>query len=285
MPGVQWIQSPGLMRRLAVGFNAIWADIYWIRAVQYYGDTRLSVDEKKNYDQLYPLLDITTSLDPHFNIAYRFGSILLSEGLSERTRADRSSDRAAAEGHPEMPDKWQYYHDAGFVEYWWRRDSQAAADWFIKASKLPDAPNWLEPLAASRAGRARRARRVPRGVDCSWRDRRSRMDPAGGATRAHATRRRGATSRSSRPLVQKFFDMNGRFPARLAGTRRRPRCCGTIRSIRSDTCTTLDPVTGSVNVAPQIDALSPCEAETARDARLARCCSPSRCSVCASAAS
>ena len=68
-PGVHWIQSPGLMRRLTVGFNAIWADIYWIRAVQYYGDTKLSLDEKKQYDQLYPLLDITTSLDPHFNIA------------------------------------------------------------------------------------------------------------------------------------------------------------------------------------------------------------------------
>ena len=87
------------MRRLAVGFNGIWADIYWIRAVQYYGDTKLSVDEKKNYDLLYPLLDITTSLDPHFNIAYRFGSILLVRGVSERTRPDRAGDRAAAEGH------------------------------------------------------------------------------------------------------------------------------------------------------------------------------------------
>ena len=26
-PGVNWIQSPGLMRRLTFGFNAIWADI------------------------------------------------------------------------------------------------------------------------------------------------------------------------------------------------------------------------------------------------------------------
>src|SRR5262245_16713171 len=78
---VQWVQSPGLMRRLAVGFNAIWADIYWIRAVQYYGSTSLSKDQNKNFDQLYPLLDITTSLDPHFNIAYRFGAILLSEGF------------------------------------------------------------------------------------------------------------------------------------------------------------------------------------------------------------
>src|SRR5688572_9188620 len=149
IPGVHWIQSPGLMRRLAVGFNAIWADIYWISAVQYYGDTKLSIDQKKNYNQLYPLLDITTSLDPHFNIAYRLGSILLSEGYPNGPGRTDEAIALLEKGIREMPDKWQYYHDAGFVEYWWRRDSQAAADWFIKGSKLPGAPNWLEPLAAS----------------------------------------------------------------------------------------------------------------------------------------
>src|SRR5215510_408445 len=149
LPGVQWVQSPGLMRRLAVGFNAIWADIYWIRAVQYYGDTRLSTDEKKNYDQLYPLLDITTSLDPHFNIAYRFGSILLSEGYPNGPGQADQAIVLLQKGIRETPNKWQYYHDAGFVNYWWRRDAQAAADWFLKGAKLPGAPNWLQPLAAT----------------------------------------------------------------------------------------------------------------------------------------
>src|SRR6185295_13893935 len=31
------------------------------------------------YAALYPLLDLTTSLDPRFNLAYRFGSIFLAE--------------------------------------------------------------------------------------------------------------------------------------------------------------------------------------------------------------
>ena len=76
---VQWVQSTGLMRRLALGFDAFVADVYWIRAVQYYGGTKLSTDEHKNYDLLYPLLDMTTTLDPRFTIAYRFAAILLSE--------------------------------------------------------------------------------------------------------------------------------------------------------------------------------------------------------------
>ena len=31
----------------------------------------------KNYDLLYPLLDLVTTLDPRFNVAYRFGAIFL----------------------------------------------------------------------------------------------------------------------------------------------------------------------------------------------------------------
>ena len=85
--------------------------------MQYYGDTRLSEDDKKNYDRLYPLLDITTSLDPHFNIAYRFGSILLSEGYPNGPGQTDQAITLLQKGIREMPGKWQYYHDAGFVEY------------------------------------------------------------------------------------------------------------------------------------------------------------------------
>jgi hypothetical protein len=150
-PGVNWIQSPGLMRRLAFGFNAIWADVYWIRAVQYFGSTSLSTDEHKNFDQLYPLLDITTSLDPHFNIAIDSDRFCCPKDFPTDPGIPIKRFMLLQKGMREMPDKWQYYHDAGFINYWWRRDAQAAADWFMKASKMPGAPNWLRrsPRACS----------------------------------------------------------------------------------------------------------------------------------------
>jgi hypothetical protein len=246
MPGVHWIQSPGLMRRLAVGFNAIWADIYWIRSVQYYGDTRLSTDPNKNFDQLYPLLDITTSLDPRFNIAYRFGSILLSEGFPN---GPGQSDEAIAllqKGINEMPGKWQYFHDAGFVEYWWRRDSKAAADWFMKASKLPNSPNWLEPLAASvlaEGGERDASRQVwlqlIRTADHEWIRQAARRGLLQLEAEAHIE--------ILEPLVHKFFDMNGRFPANW----QEMTSARLIRRVPVDPTNyvyDLDPVTGTVNV-------------------------------------
>ena len=51
-----------------------------------------------DYPLLYPLLDITTTLDPRFNIAYRFGAIFLAEPYPARRRPARSRDRAAREG-------------------------------------------------------------------------------------------------------------------------------------------------------------------------------------------
>ena len=57
------------------------ADVYWIRAIQHYGGDRLSEDRRDSDASscCYPLLDLTTTLDPYFNIAYRFGAIFLAE--------------------------------------------------------------------------------------------------------------------------------------------------------------------------------------------------------------
>jgi hypothetical protein len=248
-PGVHWIQSPGLMRRLAVGFNAIWADVYWIRAVQYYGDTRLSVEEKKNYDQLYPLLDITTSLDPRFNIAYRFGSILLSEGYPNGPGNTEQALTLLQKGIREMPNKWQYYHDAGFVEYWWRRDPQAAAGWFLKASKLPGSPVWLQPLAASVLAE-HGERDASRALWLQLKDTADHDWIRKAAVRGLMQLDAEAHIELLEPFVHKFFDVYGRFPKgwqEMTG--------GPVRWLRNlprdpaGYLYDLDPVSGSITVA------------------------------------
>jgi hypothetical protein len=150
---VIWLQSPEVARRLALGFDAVLADVYWLRAVQFYGDTKLSTSQKKNYDLLYPLLDMTTGLDPRFNIAYRFGAILLSEGYPNGPGTPEQAIALLEKGIRAMPEKWQYYHDAGFVEYWWRQDYLAASEWFLKASKLSGAPAWLPTVTAAMLAR------------------------------------------------------------------------------------------------------------------------------------
>ncbi len=142
-----YIQSPEVLRRASLSYSAVAADLYWIRAVQYYGSTRLSKGAK-NYDLLYPLLDLTTSVDPLFDIAYRFGAIFLAEQFPGGAGRPDLAIALLQKGLLAQPGKWQFGQDIGFVYYWWLRDYTTAADWFNRAGDMPNAPEWLKPLAA-----------------------------------------------------------------------------------------------------------------------------------------
>jgi hypothetical protein len=98
---------------------------------------------------LYPLLDITTSLDPRFNIAYRFGAVFLAEPYPGGAGRPDLAIKLLEKGLAERPDKWEYMQDIGFVHYWYRKDYQAAAEWFRRGADLPKAPWWLRSLAAT----------------------------------------------------------------------------------------------------------------------------------------
>src|SRR5688572_18934482 len=114
---VLYVSSPAVITRAVLSFDAIASDIYWIRAIQHYGRARLLGSAEARYDLLHPLLDLTTSLDPRFLVAYRFGAFFLSErapgGADRPDLAIRLLEKAIAAN----PDRWEYPHDIGFVYY------------------------------------------------------------------------------------------------------------------------------------------------------------------------
>ena len=153
--------------RVAFSFRPLAADLYWIRAIQYYGGRRREIDAASsagaqperapgsrsrpapNYDLLYPLLDITTTLDPRFNIAYRFGSIFLAERYPTGPGRPDLAIALLEKGARAMPGKWEYMEDIGFVYYWDLHDYPMAAAYFNRGADLPGAPWWLRSLAAT----------------------------------------------------------------------------------------------------------------------------------------
>ena len=153
-----------LARRLSLAYTGLAADVYWIRAIQYYGRTKrklaaefpvtppppsLVADPAVDYPLLYPLLDLTTTLDPRFNVAYRFGAIFLAEAYPSGPGRPDLAIALLEKGLRERPDKWEYMEDIGFVHYWFRQDYRAAAEWFDKATRVAGAPWWLKSLAAT----------------------------------------------------------------------------------------------------------------------------------------
>jgi tetratricopeptide (TPR) repeat protein len=151
-PGVSgnllYVRSPEFLKRAALSYDALLADAYWIRAVQHYGGTKTMGGSRKQYDLLYPLLDLTTSLDPYFNIAYRFGAIFLAEDQPGGAGRPDQAIALLQKGLRAQPRNWRFAEDIGFVYYWWLRDYPMAAEWFNRAGDMPTAPDWVKPLAA-----------------------------------------------------------------------------------------------------------------------------------------
>lgn len=143
-----YVRSPQVLRRATLSFQALAADVYWIRAVQHYGGTKLSDDRHKQYDVLYPLLDLTTSLDPYFDLVYKFGSVFLAEPYPAGAGRPDQAIALLQKGLRSRPDRWELAQGVGFVYYWWLADYQNAAMWFNRAADMPAAPDWLRPLAA-----------------------------------------------------------------------------------------------------------------------------------------
>ncbi len=170
-----YLRSPHILERATLSFHALLADIYWIRAVQHYGGTKLSNEPNKQYDVLYPLLDLTTSLDPYFDVVYKFGSVFLAEPYPAGAGRPDQAIALLEKGLRTRPDKWELAQGIGFVYYWWLADYQNAAMWFNRAADLPNAPDWLRPLAAvtlAQGGNRASSRvlwtEIARNADADW---------------------------------------------------------------------------------------------------------------------
>ena len=139
------LRSPSTIKNMSLGYDSLLADIYWTRAVQYYGKRIGNYGAK--LDLLWPLLDITTTLDPHLIVAYRFGAIFLSEPMLGAGRTDQAIE-LVKRGIAANPGEWQLNADLGFLYYWKLRDYQASAAAYLEGGKKPNAPSWLTIMGA-----------------------------------------------------------------------------------------------------------------------------------------
>jgi len=146
---VLFVQSPAVARRLALSYDLLAADVYWIRALQHFGKARKTTGQTRDYPLLYPLLDMATGLDPYFNIAYRFGAVFLSEAKPSGPGRPDLAEKLLLKGLAARPTKWEYMQDIGFVHFWAMQDFKGAAEWFERGSQIPGAPWFLKPLAAT----------------------------------------------------------------------------------------------------------------------------------------
>jgi len=143
-----YISSPKLLKRLCLGYEGLLADIYWTRTVQYFGGKHRQGGG--TYKLLWPLLNITTQLDPHLIPAYEFGGTFLIAKQPEGAGDPGKAIKLVQYGTQMNPNDWHLFYDLAFI-YYDQKDYRHAADAFLRGSQLPNAHPFLKIMAAQMA--------------------------------------------------------------------------------------------------------------------------------------
>jgi hypothetical protein len=140
------LRSGPTVKLMSLEYAPLLADIYWTRVIQYYG--RKHARQDADVQLLWPLLDITTTLDPQLIVAYRFGYTFLSEPPPFGAGRSDLAVQLLQRGIRENPDEWRLYEDLGFLYYYSFKDYPKASAAFLEGSKNPSAELFMKVLAA-----------------------------------------------------------------------------------------------------------------------------------------
>jgi len=140
------VRSPKLMKLATLEYSTLVADIYWTRAVQYYGGKRLGQDT--NLESLWPLLDVATTLDANLVPAYRFGATFLAQPEPRGAGRPDLAIQLLQRGIDANPEYWRFYQDLGNIYYFNLKDYRKAGEAYLEGSRKPGAAAWMKVMAA-----------------------------------------------------------------------------------------------------------------------------------------
>jgi tetratricopeptide (TPR) repeat protein len=147
-----YVRSPKLLRRMSLGYTGLVADIYWTRAVQYFGEQHHA--GSSDFHLLAPLLEITTELDPRILPAYEFGSNFLGPTPPNGAGQPQSALALMRYGIAHNPEQWRLYYNLGFLYYTEFKDYAGAASAFAQGAQVPGTNPFMPILAARMAQHA-----------------------------------------------------------------------------------------------------------------------------------
>ena len=93
-------------------------------------------------DDLYPLLDRVTTVDPHFRFPYLFGGVYLFLDTGEFESASRLLEK----GYRANPEQWEFPFYLGWTAWMYREDSLAVLRNLSEAVTKPGCPTYAADL-------------------------------------------------------------------------------------------------------------------------------------------
>jgi hypothetical protein len=145
---VVFVPSPGFYKNFSPSVRATIADVYWLYAIQYYGE-HLNSDHR--LDSLPAMVKLVTTLSPHFRQAYFSGAF----AMLDAGRPDVAYS-LLERGYAANPGDWHFPSYLGFFAYAYAKTAHSdvvAAQWYARAARLQGAPPFVSRLAAELAAK------------------------------------------------------------------------------------------------------------------------------------
>jgi hypothetical protein len=136
------VPSPEKARLWSLGFDAIVADYYWLRALGVVGGEDGVVEE--HGELIASLIEVVTGVDPWVDHPYRFAALWLTRD-AEMIRRGNQLLKVGISYHPL---DWRNRYHLGFNHFFYLEEKLVAADTLETAVDLDGAPHYLAPLVA-----------------------------------------------------------------------------------------------------------------------------------------
>lgn len=137
-----FLPSGRAARATAFGQRLLVSDLYWLRTVQYMGESALGGG--KRWEALFPLADLVTDLDPRHGYAYQVAGSNLA-GLAHRYE---EADRILAKGMKALPERWTLPFIHATNKFIFEQRYAEAAEYARRAAEIGRRPH-LALLAAN----------------------------------------------------------------------------------------------------------------------------------------
>jgi tetratricopeptide (TPR) repeat protein len=142
--GVVALPRPEVVRTFSFGFRDFLSDLYWVGAVNYYGDAR---NMQMAYAELPNYLNIVSEAEPKFYSAYLFGGYAIPWNRGDKWVNTEEAADFLGKGIHEFPYDWKLKFQLAYIESAYLNRYQEAAEHLKEAAKIPGAPQYLGDLA------------------------------------------------------------------------------------------------------------------------------------------
>ncbi|MCX6575980.1 MAG: hypothetical protein NTV82_06260 [Candidatus Aminicenantes bacterium] len=145
IPGssIIYIPSGDYLKMATFGFSSLMADIVYIWAIQYFGNT--AIPDK--FDHFVHIFSIISELDPRYIDPYEVGALIALYDTKDVALSIKLLDM----GFAKNPDLWIFPLEAGHYAQLYKKDFPLAREYYKKAMDIPGAPDIVKRLYANAA--------------------------------------------------------------------------------------------------------------------------------------